>query len=104
MGQTRWESLSDRRLVDKIRQGEKGAWDVLAKRYYDEIFRYCWYRTGNEAAAADCTQDAFLHIIQGLAGYVDKNKFRAWALRIASNACMDYFRKERPYVWKMKSG
>jgi len=68
---------------------------VLAKRYYDEIFRYCWYRTGNEAAAADCTQDAFLHIIQGLAGYVDKNKFRAWALRIASNACMDYFRKER---------
>lgn len=86
---------SDRKLVERIRQGETGAWETLAGRYYDEIFRYCWYRTGSETAAADCTQETFLHVIQGLAGYVDENKFRAWIFRIASNACMDYFRKER---------
>lgn len=87
--------LSDRRLVEKIRQGEKGAWEALAERYYDEVFRYCWYRTGNETVAADCTQETFLHVIQGLGGYVDENKFRAWVFRIASNACADYFRKNR---------
>lgn len=87
--------VSDRKLVERIRRGELGAWEVLAERYYDEVFRYCWYRTGNEAAAADCTQETFLHVIQGLAGYVDDNRFRAWIFRIASNVCMDYFRKER---------
>lgn len=90
--------VSDRKLVERIRRGELGAWDLLAERYYDEVFRYCWYRTGNEAAAADCTQETFLHVIRGLAGYADENKFRAWLFRIASNVCMDYFRKER-VVW-----
>ena len=87
--------MSDRRLVERIRRGEMGAWELLAERYYDEVFRYCWYRTGNKTAAADCTQETFLHVIQGLAGYADENKFRAWLFRIASNVCMDYFRRER---------
>lgn len=95
VGTSGWAGLSDKRLVEKIKQGERDAWEVLARRYYDEIFRYCWYRTGNETAAADCTQDTFLHVIQGLAGYVDADKFRAWVFRIASNACVDYFRKEK---------
>lgn len=95
MGKDGWGKWSDRRLVEKIRQGEKWAWEVLAERYYNEVFRYCWYRTGNEAAAADCTQETFLHVIRGFGSYVDENKFRAWVFRIASNVCADYFRKER---------
>ena len=81
--------------MERIRKGEKLAWEILAERYYNEIFRYCWYRTGNESAAADCTQETFLHIIQGLDGYADENRFRAWVFRIASNVCTDYFRRER---------
>ena len=95
LGREEWERLNDKRLVERIRQGEKGAWETLAERYYEEVFRYCWYRTGNETAAADCTQETFLHVIQGLAGYVDRNKFRAWIFRIAANVCADHFRKNR---------
>lgn len=95
VGKDGWSKQSDRHLVERIRKGERGAWDILAERYYDEIFRYCWYRTGNESAAADCTQETFLHMIQGLAGYADEHRFRAWAFRIASNVCMDYFRRKR---------
>ena len=97
MKNDKWGKYSDKRLIERIRQGEKGAWEVLAERYYEEVFRYCWYRTGNESVAADCTQETFLHIFQGLAGYVDENKFRAWVFRIASNACVDYFRKNKAF-------
>lgn len=86
---------SDKELINRILQGESACWDLLAQRYYDEIYRYCYYRTGSEAAAADCTQDTFLHAIQGLGSYVDKNKFRAWIFRIAANSCMDHFRRNK---------
>lgn len=94
-GRKEAEKLSDKELIDRIRQGESGQMDVLVERYYDEIFRYCYYRTGNGTAAADCTQDTFLHMIRGFGSYVDRNRFRPWLFRIAANACMDYFRKNR---------
>lgn len=64
----------------------------LILKYYDEVFRYCCYKTGDEQAAYDCTQDTFLHLIRYIGTYIDKRKFKAYLFTIARNACYDYFR------------
>lgn len=84
--------LQEREMIMRIKQGEKELLEVLAQRYYQDIFRFCWYRTGSEEAAWECTQETFLHMIRFLGGYKDRNRFKAWLLAIAVNVCTDYFR------------
>ena len=79
-------------MIMRIKQGERELLEVLAKRYYQDIFRFCWYRAGSEEAAWECTQETFLRMIRFLGGYKDRNRFKAWLLAIAVNVCADYFR------------
>ena len=88
--------MKDRELIRKIKQGEKELLDVLAQKYYQDIYRFCWYRTGSEDAAWDCTQETFLKMVRFLDSYVEQNKFKAWLLSIAVNVCKDYFRTSSP--------
>lgn len=86
------DHLKDREIIRKIKQGEKELLEVLAQKYYQDIYRFCWYRTGSEDAAWDCTQETFLKMVRFLDSYVEQNKFKAWLLSIAVNVCKDYFR------------
>ncbi len=85
--------LSDRELIRRIRQGDRALFGQLAEKYYDDIFRYCYYRTGNEQAAYDCAQETFLHLLRFLDNYREKRRFKAWLFQIALNVCRDYFRQ-----------
>lgn len=80
-------------MIKRIRQGEKQLFEPLMKKYYDDVFRYCWYCTGNEQAACDCTQETFYHLMRFLDSYTERNRFKPYLLRIALNSCRDYFRK-----------
>ncbi|MCI9141733.1 MAG: RNA polymerase sigma factor, partial [Lachnospiraceae bacterium] len=70
--------------------------DPLIDKYYQEIFRFCYYRTGNEQTAYDCTQDTFLRMLRFLDNYVETHKFKNYLLRIALNVCRDYYRTNSP--------
>ena len=87
------DTLQDYELVNRIKQGERALFGQLAEKYYDEIFRYCYYQTGNEHSAYDCTQETFFHLLRFLDNYTERNHFKAYLLRIALNVCRDYYRK-----------
>lgn len=85
--------MQDWEIIKRIRQGEKQLFEQLALKYYDEVFRYCWYCTGDENAAYDCTQETFLRLMRFPDNYTEKNRFKPYLLRIALNICRDYFRQ-----------
>lgn len=85
--------MRDEELIKRIGQGEKYLFAELADRYYDEIFRFCYYKTGNEQTAYDCTQETFFHLLKFMDSYIEQKKFKGYLLRIALNVCRDYYRK-----------
>lgn len=85
--------MKDYELIKRIIQGDRTLFGELADRYYDDVFRYCYYQTGNEQAAWDCTQETFYRLMRFLDNYTERGKFKAYLLRIALNACRDYFRR-----------
>ena len=89
-------TMSDEELISRIQQGDKALLDPLIDKYYPEIFRFCYYRTGSEQAAYDCTQDTFLRMLRFMDSYVETHKFKRWLLRIALNVCRDYYRANPP--------
>ncbi len=85
--------MQDYELIKRIRKGEKQLFGQLVEKYYNDVFRYCYYQTGNEQTAYDCTQETFFHLMRFLDNYRERNRFKPYLIRIALNVCKDYFRK-----------
>jgi RNA polymerase sigma-70 factor, ECF subfamily len=50
---------------------------------------------GNDADAADATQEALLAIVRGLPRFDGRSSFRTWSYRVAVNACLDELRRRK---------
>lgn len=50
---------------------------------------------GNEADAADATQEALIAIVRGLHRFDGRAAFGTWAYRITTNACLDELRRRK---------
>ena len=61
--------------------------------FYDKIFRYCYYRTGDKTTAEDLTQETFLRFLNS-----DSRMPERYLYTIAKNLCIDEYRKTRPIL------
>lgn len=89
--------LDDQTLVRKYLTGNEAAFEVLLARYKDRIFSYLMSLLKDRKQAEDVFQDAFFKIIRTLkkGKYNEEGKFLPWAMRIAHNLAIDYFRKNK---------
>ena len=83
------------RLVDAARAGDRRALDQLLRLQHDRIWKVCRRITGNDADAADATQEALIAIVRGLPRFDGRAAFGTWCYRIATNACLDELRRRR---------
>ncbi|HIS47225.1 MAG TPA: RNA polymerase sigma factor [Candidatus Scybalocola faecigallinarum] len=88
----------DHKLIKCIKAGDKKAFDCLVRKYYKNIFAYCYRRTGDKEIAADLTQDVFTKLIAAIYNYSRTGKFVNYLFTIAVNTCTDYLRKKKLYV------
>ena len=89
---------SDHELVRGIKGGDKGALELLVRRWYPRIYGCVFKLTGHEQDACDLTQDVFIAMMQSIGSYTPWRKFDSWLFTIAHNKCMDYFRLRRKVV------
>lgn len=59
------------------------------------MFAVCRRITGNDADAADATQEAMMAVVRGLARFDGRSAFSTWVYRIATNASLDELRRRR---------
>jgi RNA polymerase sigma-70 factor (ECF subfamily) len=72
---------------------------MFAARAFDQhgpaVHRYFRRLTGDRTTADDLTQEVFLRIVRGAAGYEPMERERAWVFRIARNVLLDDRRRVR---------
>ena len=105
-GQARqlWESAlmgdknSDRVLVDRVKQGDKSAFDLLVLKYQHKIVKLVMRYVRDSSEALDVTQEAFLKAYRALPGFRGDSAFYTWLYRIAINTAKNYLvaAKRRP--------
>jgi RNA polymerase sigma factor (sigma-70 family) len=88
-------NLTDQQLVHLYMDGSANALATLVKRYKDRVYTSIYLLVKDKYVAEDIFQDVFIRIIDTLNSgrYTDEGKFLPWALRIAHNMSVDYFRK-----------
>jgi RNA polymerase sigma factor (sigma-70 family) len=87
--------IKDFQLIRQIQKGDKQAFDILVRKYYQNIYSYCVRRTGNQVVASDLTQEIFLKLVKSIYDYRFSGKFINFLFTIAVNTCNDYYRKPR---------
>lgn len=85
--------MSDDELINQIKCGDEKAAEELINRYYTSILRYCRWHCASLETAEDLTQETFLKLFRGLAGYNEKKKFKSYLYTIANHLCIDENRK-----------
>lgn len=87
---------SDEQLIQIFQEdNQEIAFQVLLERHKNAIYTNIYFTVRNTEAAEDIFQDTFIRILNHLKKkkYQEQGKFLPWAQRIASNLCIDYFRK-----------
>lgn len=83
--------MEDKELIYRIQHGEQELLEELITRYYDYIYRFCFYKTGNSVLSYDLVQETFFKLIKYIGTYKDKGKFKNYLITIALNVCNNYF-------------
>lgn len=73
-------------LVRRAALGDAGAFDVLIATRLDRCYRLAYSILGNQADAADATQDAVVSAWRQLPRLRDQRAFDGWLNRIVANA------------------
>jgi RNA polymerase sigma-70 factor (ECF subfamily) len=86
-------------LVEQARNGDLNAFNGLILEYQDMAYNLAARMLDDPDGAADVTQVAFLSAYRSLDSFRG-GSFRAWVLRMVSNACYDELRrrKRRPTI------
>ena len=86
-------------LIEASLRGEIEAFNQLVRLYEGRVYTLCFRMLGDRDSAADAAQETFLSAYNKLHTFRG-GVFRAWIMRIATNACYDMLRarKRRPSV------
>lgn len=89
--------LSDTLLIKNYVAGDNEAIGVLLERYKAKIYNYILMLTKDEFLSDDILQEVFIKIFSFLkeGRYNDDGRFLQWALRIAHNKVIDYYRFQK---------
>lgn len=85
----------DRSLVAAAQAGDRASLDTLLRRHHDRVYAICRRLTGDDADAADATQEALIALVRGLPRYDGRAAFSTWAYRVTTNACLDELRRRK---------
>ncbi len=84
------EKVTDKQLIDRVKKGEKAAYDLLVIKYQQRIVNLVSRFVRNQSDALDVTQEAFIKAYRALPNFRGDSAFYTWLYRIAVNTAKNH--------------
>jgi len=85
----------DRQLVETIRGGDPGAFELLVRRKTSKVYSLCYRIIGNAEDAKDISQLVFIKLWENLEKYDAQYAFDTWLYRMVTNVAIDFMRNKQ---------
>ncbi len=85
--------LSEKELVEKLKSGDKRAFETLFIEYKDIVYTIVCRMIYNKNQIEDITSDILLKIYKNIRQFDERAKLSTWIYRVAYNHCVDYITK-----------
>jgi len=82
-------------IIKRRLAGEKEAFAELVTRYKKLIYNVIYNIINDKEEVNDIAQEVFIKIYRALDKYDPQYKFSTWAVKIATNYCLDVVRKKK---------
>ncbi len=90
------QTLNDNDLVRRIvDEQSEPAGTELFRRYRKKVYIWCFGVCHDRDEAVDLTQEVFIRIFRGLAGFDGRSGFSTWVYRITRNHCLSVVSSRR---------
>lgn len=87
--------LEDYQIVNACLAGDEDAFSEIVTRYKRLIYTVVYRMIHDQEETRDISQEAFIKIYRSLDRYDAQYKFSTWAVKIATNLCLDVLRKKK---------
>lgn len=92
-------ALTDETLVDRVREGDRSAFDEIYRRYFKRVYGFLDKRLRNRADTEETTQEVFINIFSSLDSFRGEAPFAAWIFGLTRRTLASRFRrKQHPTV------
>jgi len=82
--------VTDKQLIERVKNGEKAAYDLLVLKYQQRIINLVSRFVRNHSDALDVTQEAFIKAYRALPNFRGDSAFYTWLYRIAVNTAKNH--------------
>ncbi len=86
---------SDEDLIERFQRGDLYAFDLIVKRYKDQLLNFVFRFVGNQEEAEDIVQETFLRVYRKRKAYKRIAKFSTWIYTIAGNLSRTELRRRK---------
>lgn len=86
---------ADELLVDRIRSGDRTAFDELYQRYFKRIYAFLDKRLRNRADTEETTQEVFINVFSSIDTFRGEAPFAAWIFGLTRRTLAARFRRKR---------
>ena len=92
------EAKVDQLLVERVQQGDNGAFDLLIQKYQHRIVSLITRYVSDHSEALDVAQEAFIKAYRAIGNFRGDSAFYTWLYRIAINTAKNWLvaRNRRP--------
>ena len=77
-------------LIEKARNGNKGAFSILVNKYYPRVYATLFSFTKSKEDSEDLSQQTFIKVWQQLESFRGDSAFFTWVYRIAINLAKNF--------------
>jgi RNA polymerase sigma-70 factor (ECF subfamily) len=92
---------NDSDLINRAKSGDSKSYDKLLKKYKNSVYSLVLRMVRNSQEAEDLTQEAFIKAFNSLASFNEEYAFSTWLYKIATNNCIDFFRKRKLQTYSL---
>ncbi len=85
-------AATDSDFIDRLRNGDGEAFDILITRYSGGIYSLLYRMTEDAEEARDLTQETFLSALKSIKSFRGEAELKTWLFRIALNHSRNRFR------------
>ncbi len=83
-------NVTDKQLIERVKKGEKAAYDLLVLKYQQRIINLALRYVRNHSDALDITQEAFIKAYRALPNFRGDSAFYTWLYRITVNTAKNH--------------
>lgn len=89
--------IDEETLVVRAQEGDVRAFEALARRHQDALYRVAVRVMGDPGEAEDALQEALLDAWRRIGRFRGDSAFSTWMYRVVTNRCLSMLRRRRPF-------